>query len=550
MSSPGRVLDPPQVGQSDRRRPPERVLVIAMKDAEAARAYMARAGFEGSVENVLRAVRRPLATRRLIGSLKATRVVFHSIDWSRETAPQLPQLASLLMPEVPVELADDTLAPPRPLSPIQRVTAPAVVLGHAVAGSARIAAEVRHARRLARVAAPRPGRRTDNRRVLAVWFGGLGSDVGGSVTHMSGILGGFRSHGYDVALLTNGPAPPQLAAAVDSVAIVEPAPRSSRLISDFARIGANPGVRRLGARLAGRDRPAFLYQRHRAFMTAGYDVADGAGIPLVLEWNASEVWPRRHWSEPMPLSGLFDSLLADMERTVVKGAGLIAAVSDVARDMALEVGAPEDRVIVAPNASDAEAIARQVADCPPRGAADPLIGWVGSFGPWHGAEVLIRALARLPDGYCLRMVGDGSGRTACEALADELGIRSRIEFRKKLPHDVVLRELAGCDLLASPHVPLPGTPFFGSPTKLFEYMALGRPIVASRLDQIGEVLEDGVTARLVAPGDEDELAGALRHVWELPDHGAALGVKARCAALADHTWKRRAEQILAALGQS
>src|SRR5262249_61279701 len=64
------------------------------------------------------------------------------------------------------------------------------------------------------------------------------------------------------------------------------------------------------------------------------------------------------------------------------------------------------------------------------------------------------------------------------------------------------QHLAACDVLASPHVPnADGTPFFGSPTKLFEYMAMGKAIVASDLDQVSEVLRHGETAWMVPPAD-------------------------------------------------
>jgi glycosyltransferase involved in cell wall biosynthesis len=105
--------------------------------------------------------------------------------------------------------------------------------------------------------------------------------------------------------------------------------------------------------------------------------------------------------------------------------------------------------------------------------------------------------------------------------------------------------LDACDVLVSPHVPLDaGADFFGSPTKLFEYMAMGKGIVASRLGQINEVLTDEQTALLVEPGNANELSTAIMRLAESRELGEKLGVAARQAAVERHTWKRNAQHIL------
>jgi glycosyltransferase involved in cell wall biosynthesis len=213
--------------------------------------------------------------------------------------------------------------------------------------------------------------------------------------------------------------------------------------------------------------------------------------------------------------------------------------------MALAAGAAPERVMVVPNAVDLERIDRALAGSE-RGSRDrrAAVGWVGSFGPWHGAEVLVRALGELSADVTAVMVGDGPERGACQALAREHGVDERIEWAGALPHADAIRRLALCEVLVSPHVPLEGQAFFGSPTKLFEYMALGRPIVASGLEQLAEVLEDGVTARLVRPGDAKDLARGIAAVLALPDRGRELGLAARREAETRHTWALRARSIL------
>ena len=102
-----------------------------------------------------------------------------------------------------------------------------------------------------------------------------------------------------------------------------------------------------------------------------------------------------------------------------------------------------------------------------------------------------------------------------------------------------------CDFLLSPHVPLEdGSDFFGSPTKLFEYMAMGKAIVASRLGQIGEVLSDEETALLVEPGNVPQLAEAIVRMANSAELRQRLGAAARMAAIERHTWKRNAQRVI------
>ena len=109
--------------------------------------------------------------------------------------------------------------------------------------------------------------------------------------------------------------------------------------------------------------------------------------------------------------------------------------------------------------------------------------------------------------------------------------------------------LAACDILVSPHGrQADGGEFFGSPTKLYEYMAMGRPIVASAVGQIAEVLVDGESALLVPPDDPEALARAIVRLVDDTSLRARLGQTARRAAEESHTWRRNAERVLESLG--
>jgi glycosyltransferase involved in cell wall biosynthesis len=112
-------------------------------------------------------------------------------------------------------------------------------------------------------------------------------------------------------------------------------------------------------------------------------------------------------------------------------------------------------------------------------------------------------------------------------------------------HERVPALLDACDILLSPHVPLEdGSDFFGSPTKLFEYMAMGKGIVASRLGQIGDVLTDNETALLVEPGNAGQLADAILRLSKSREMRERLGVAARHAAIERYTWKQNAQRVI------
>jgi glycosyltransferase involved in cell wall biosynthesis len=90
-----------------------------------------------------------------------------------------------------------------------------------------------------------------------------------------------------------------------------------------------------------------------------------------------------------------------------------------------------------------------------------------------------------------------------------------------------------------------GSRFFGSPSKLFEYMAMGKAIIASKLDQLAEVLEHGGTGWLVEPGNDVELSNAIELLAGNPALRCTLGQNARGEVVHKHTWQHNAARLLA-----
>ena len=371
-----------------------------------------------------------------------------------------------------------------------------------------------------------------------------GVPAGGSVAHTSGVASGFAALGADLSFISTS-APALVDPARHPAHLVPPSRRYNilREVPYFAH-----ALRFLAeARRTLASHPAdLLYQRFDPANWTGVALARERGIPLVLEYNGSEVWIADHWDRPFRHRALFVAA----EEVNLKHADLIVVVSEVLRQGLAERGVDPDRLIVRPNGVDTDRYRPDVDGSLVRrrlGLGDaPVVGFVGTFGIWHGAPVLARAARRVlrerPQARFL-FVGDGRDRKDCEAiLAAE---RESVRFTGLVPQAEGPGHLAAMDVLAAPHVDNPdGTRFFGSPTKLFEYMAMGRGIVASRLEQMGDVLEDGRTALLVPPGDEAALARALVRLVDDAALRARLGAAARARALERHTWTANVRGVI------
>ena len=519
-------------------------LLVTGSEAEGRRACARIFGEPRLVVTRQQLARTPLRTRGLVRAARLDFLVLHSPDWRRASLQPLFEFAAAFLPArhriVLIDEGQEAL-----LLSNRRLYARAAVLPVTSLTGVRAAlAERARFRSLPRAGAvcpsPNPGA------ILAVWRGDPVRVTGGAVTHGAGMLQGLRNCGVRVGLVTMCPPPPQLAQAADDLEIAAPLQPSHRVTREIEDIAVNAVLRDAAERLIARLRPDYIYQRYDAFVTCGLELAARHNLPLVLEWNGSWAWERRHWREGHFIKNAFEQYLIEVERESLSRALVVRAVSRRAAEMAVECGADPDRVLVVPNAVDLTNLPAPAG--PPRTSDSPEIGWVGSFGPWHGAPVLIEAMPLLPEVRAV-LIGEGAERSACMERAITLGVNDRIEWTGALPHPEAVARLSRCDVLASPHVPSDGQAFFGSPTKIFEYMAVGRPIVASRLEQLEEVLDDGRTAALVRPGSADDFARGVRHILALPDRGHSVGAAARAEAEAYHTWDARARDLLGHLSQ-
>lgn len=370
---------------------------------------------------------------------------------------------------------------------------------------------------------------------------------GGALTHVTGFLSGLMQEGARSAVFSGRP----LQTACDMHHI--PQSRRPHLFREAATLSYNIRFVVAARKLLAQKRPRLLYQRHGKFLFAGAILSRLLRIPLVLEYNGSEDWIAKHWDPAR-----FSPWLRLCERVSVRAASLIVVVSNPLKQQLMKIGVKAERILVNPNAVDPEWFYPQCGGSKVRQdlgfrSGDVVVCFVGSFSYWHGVAVLEKAIRSLlgetqPSGAPLKflLVGDGPLAAQFRNALEPYVRDGLVRFTGAIPHRSVRTYLDAANILVSPHVPMPGgVPFFGSPTKLFEYMAMGKAITASALDQIADVLEDGKTALLVRPGDADELVKAIQRLASDAQLRVELGRNARQSALARHTWRQNAKRVLA-----
>jgi len=378
----------------------------------------------------------------------------------------------------------------------------------------------------------------------------LGLQGGGSVAHTAGVIGGLEHAGVDVHAVSSDRLP-----GVTAPTTIEP-PETwfdgpQRDVEDLAYnvaffVGALKTARRV--------HPQAIYQRHTAFNCGGAVLSRLLRLPLVLEFNSSELWKGHYWG------GLHLTRAAALvERINLRAADRVVVVSQVLRDRLIAAGVKPDKIVVNPNGVDPQQFRPDLdgADVRRRHLntdSSIVVGYSGTFGEWHGIPILANVLARVaemrPQVHWL-LIGDGPLRRLVDDAIEQHGLAERVSLPGLVPHAEMPAYLAACDILISPHGrQADGGEFFGSPTKLFEYMAAGRPIVASAVGQIAEALVDGQSALLVPPDDTFALCNAIVRLVDDACLRVRLAQTARQAAKEHHTWRQNAERVLAEFAAS
>ena len=291
-----------------------------------------------------------------------------------------------------------------------------------------------------------------------------------------------------------------------------------------------------------RHRPDVLYERYNLFFLPGLWLKKKTGVPYLLEVNS----PLAH--ERSAYGGLKLAALAKWtEKAVWCGADMTFPVTDVLADFLRQDGVPDSRIMVVPNG-----INRQRFPAHPDSEAarselglggKVVLGFTGFIRDWHGLPDVLDAMRAMPNREELHLlvVGDGPGRAGLEEHARQIGMTYQMTCLGLVGRDQVAKCIAAFDIALQPKVV-----DYASPLKLFEYMGLGRAIVAPDQRNIREVLVDEENALLFRPDDMEHFRGQIMRLCGDADLRRRLG-DAASASIENRglTWDDNARRVLA-----
>ena len=348
----------------------------------------------------------------------------------------------------------------------------------------------------------------------------------GASVHIQEVVREYRRRGHDVTVYATrrgSDVPDDLA----ELRIVDvPVTTRDEEERERAQQAASASVSDM-VRAGGYD---LVYERYSLFST----VIAECGVPGILEVNAPLI------DEQRTHRVLVDEQAADAAlQEQVQAALATICVSDPVRDWVI-ARTEGTRVFTVPNGVNVHRITPQ-----PESPGAPVVTFVGTLKPWHGVDVLLRARAQAHKDWKLRIIGDGPMRAELDDLARSLGID--MDFRGAVAPDAIPQHMAGTAIGVAPYPAMDtDSDQYFSPLKVYEYMAAGLPVVASRVGQLPEIM--GESAYLVPPSDPEALAAALDALVANPVERARVGSDNRRQAEREHSWTGTVDHILAHAG--
>lgn len=366
------------------------------------------------------------------------------------------------------------------------------------------------------------------------------AEASGTRTRMVGIIQGLRNIGMEVTEFIVGDRVPASWVTKGSEKVVT-SDVFRRLAADIMRLSMGTVNARKSRGEIGKNID-FIYERYAAFQSFGKPYQQ-RGIPWIVETDRLIFYEADAEYKTIFLKGLQKR----MEVEVYRKCDLLVCVSDSLKELLVsEAGVSPERVRVVPSGVDTSFFNPELYH-PKRLFDGFTIGFVGTLYVWQALDRLLLALRDLrTEGLDISFTVVGGGQMLAEwqSKAKEFGMADHVKFVGQISAEEVPGYISGFDIGYAGHAMLQIGKMYHSPLKIYEYMAMGKPVVASAFDDAKRTIRDGETGFLFQPGDVEDLKQALRKAYQSQGALTEMGIKAREHILANHSWTARVQTLV------
>lgn len=296
-----------------------------------------------------------------------------------------------------------------------------------------------------------------------------------------------------------------------------------------------------------------IYRRHGLF-NSDWLLAMLFRIPLVKEVNGLDIVNAR-------ITGFTDNfslkLIDRIEKfNIPRADKLVVVTSKLGETLQCDYGVPEDKIVVIPNGVNITLFkpmdtmqARKHFKLP---EASYFVVFVGDLVAWQGVDYLIKSVS-----YVLKdcpetrfmIVGDGMMRQELVELARQSGVADKVIFVGMVPYQDVSLYINAGDVCVAPFTARRNEKVGLSPLKLYEYMACGKPVVASRISGL-EVLAENNAGILVTPESPPELAQAILRLLQDKELGQQMGKRGWEYVVKGQSWESVTKRVAGVLAET
>jgi glycosyltransferase involved in cell wall biosynthesis len=350
-------------------------------------------------------------------------------------------------------------------------------------------------------------------------------------THVMEVIGGLRKRGFPVRLL--------------AVNYRGKYPSIGRRCLSILGVQLRVLFSLVASKL--RRKPLILYERYHVFMPLLPIVARVLRIPSLLEVNGRPDDFVEIWNAPGLIAGMIVKTIGPSLRA---GSAVIAVTEGLSDSLTKEFRVDQGKLDVVPNGVDVGLFRpRDQNECRMKlglKGTGKVVTYVGSLSVPRGVETLLEACSLLANASVdvqTLIVGGGVLQDDIKKIMDEKVLANRVVLVGQVPNDSVPHYVCAADVCVAPYARCLSNVSGLSPLKVYEYLACGKPVVASDFPWISGVLREGPCGIVVEADDAAALSDGIRWLLEHPEEAEEMGRCGRALVEQRFTWDIAVDRI-------